>query len=243
MDGALPGSLVHGEYPKFAIVVEEGAVSNHALVKFSPPVDTAVGQRWSDLLVCEHIAHKVLNGANVAAARSRIHQISGRTYLEIDRFDRAGLDGRVGVTSLYAIDSMLYGKLDHWIASATRLRRDRRIDAATLETVRLVATFGSLIANTDQHFGNLALFDDYTGSFSLAPVYDMLPMMFAPEHDHLIAREFDPPGPDADNTRAYVRARALAELFWRSCARDVRISENFRKICATCLQNPPISIG
>ncbi len=235
MEGAQPGSSAHGEHPKFAVVVDEGAESRHVLVKFSPPVNTAVGQRWSDLLVTEHLAHKVLNGAKVAAARSRIHQVAGRTYLEVDRFDRDGVDGRIGVTSLFSIDSVLYGTLDNWIESAARLSRDRRIDAATLETVRLVSTFGSLIANTDRHFGNLAMFDDYAGNFRLAPVYDMLPMLFAPEHDQITARVFDPPDPAADSLRAYGRARSLAELFWRTCARDARISEEFRKICAACL--------
>ena len=235
MEGALPGSPVHGEHPKFAVLLEEGGASNHVLVKFSPPVDTAAGQRWSDLLVTEHLAHKVLNGANVAAARSRIHQLAGRTFLEVDRFDRAGVDGRVGVTSLASIDAVLYGKLDNWLDSARRLRRDRRIDDATLESVRLLSTFGALIANTDRHLGNLAMFDDYSGHFRLAPVYDMLPMLFAPEHDHIIARVFDPPHPAADSLRAYGRARSLAELFWRAGARDTRISEEFRRICAACL--------
>jgi len=101
--------------------------------------------------------------------------------------------------------------------------------------VRLVSTFGSLIANTDRHFGNLAMFDDYAGSFRLAPVYDMLPMLFAPEHEQITARVFEPPDPTSDSLRAYGRARALAELFWRTCARDARISEEFRKICAACL--------
>jgi len=235
MEGVLPGSPVHGEHPKFAVMLQEGGASNHVLVKFSPPIDTPAGQRWSDLLVTEHLAHKVLNGANVAAARSRIHQLAGRTFLEVDRFDRAGLEGRVGVTSLASVDAMLYGKLDNWLDSARRLRRDRRIDEATLESVRLVSTFGALIANTDRHLGNLAMFDDYSGHFRLAPVYDMLPMLFAPEHDHIIARVFDPPHPTADSLRAYARARSLAELFWRAGARDVRISEEFRRICAACL--------
>ena len=235
MEGALPGSSAHGEHPKFAVLAEEGAVTRHVLVKFSPPVDTAVGQRWSDLLVSEHLAHKVLNGANVIAARSRIHQFSGRTYLEVDRFDRAGVDGRIGVSSFNAVDSALYGRLDNWIESAARLHRERRIDAATLETVRLVSTFGALIANTDRHFGNLALFDAYAGDFRLAPVYDMLPMLFAPEHDQITARVFVAPDPAADSLRAYGRARSLAELFWRTCARDARIGDEFRAICANCL--------
>jgi len=235
MEGAQPGSSAHGEHPKFAVLLEEGANSRHVLVKFSPPVGTAIGQRWSDLLVSEHLAHQVMAAAGIAAARSRIHRFSDRTYLEVDRFDRKGVDGRIGVTSMYAIDSTLYGKLDNWIESASRLSRDRRIDAATLETVRLLATFGSLIANTDRHFGNLAFFDAYDGKFRLAPAYDMLPMLFAPEHDQLVARVFAPPDPSTASLRVYGRARALAEQYWRACAQDERIGEEFRRISAGCL--------
>ncbi len=235
MDGALPGSSAHGEHPKFAVMLEEGAALRHVIVKYSPPVSTNVGQRWSDLLVAEHLAHEELNAAGVAAAHSRILNYSGRTYLEVDRFDRRGRDGRIGVSSLYAIDSLLYGKLDNWTESATRLARDRRIDGETLEAVRAVSTFGGLIANTDRHFGNLAFFDRYDGKFALAPVYDMLPMMFAPEHDQTPVRVFDPPGPATDNLRAFGRARTLAEKYWQACAQDERISGEFRQICATCL--------
>ena len=62
MESGLPGSPLHGEHPKFAVILEEGSALNHVLVKFSPLADTAVGRRWSDLLVTEHVAHKVLNG-------------------------------------------------------------------------------------------------------------------------------------------------------------------------------------
>lgn len=235
MEGGLPGSSAHGEHPKFTLLLEERGQPRHVLVKFSPSVTTAVGQRWSDLLIAEHLAHETLRGADIVAAQSRIEQFADRTYLETDRFDRAGRDGRVGVTSLFAIDSVLYGKLDNWIAASVRLARDRRIDESTVDTVRLLATFGALIGNTDRHFGNLAFYDRYDGRFRLAPVYDMLPMLYAPEHDELILRDFDPAGPTADTLRAYGRARVLAEQYWRRCAGDERISGEFRRIAAVNL--------
>ena len=74
--------------------------------------------------------------------------------------------------------------------------------------MRLVSTFGSLVANTDRHFGNLAFFDQYDGRFSLAPIYDMLPMLYAPEHDQLAARNFAGPDPSSANLREYSRERA-----------------------------------
>src|SRR5436190_792381 len=177
MEGGLPGSSAHGEHPKFVAMLD-GSPARHVLVKFSPSTRTPVGMRWADLLVSEHLALEVLRDAGIAAAQSRIERFADRIYLETIRFDRVGRAGRIGVTSLFAIDSALYGKLDNWIDAGKRLLADRRIDAAALESIRLLATFGALIANTDRHLGNLACFDRYDGRFMLAPVYDMLPMLY-----------------------------------------------------------------
>jgi DNA-binding transcriptional ArsR family regulator len=235
MEGGLPGSSAHGEHPKFVALLD-GSPPRHVLVKFSPSTRTRVGTRWADLLVAEHLAHEVLRGAGVAAATSRIERFDDRVYLETVRFDRVDRTGRVGVTSLYAIDSALYGKLDNWIDAGKRLAADGRIDEDALANIRLLATFGALIANTDRHFGNLACFDRYDGRFALAPVYDMLPMLYAPEHDELPARAFAPLAPNADNLRQYARARALAERYWAACAADARISAEFRDIAAANLR-------
>jgi hypothetical protein len=235
MEGGLPGSSAHGEHPKFAAYLQTEA-AHAVLVKFSPAVTTRVGRRWSDLLIAEHLAHEILRGGGVASAQSRIEQFSDRTYLETVRFDRAGGHGRIGVTSLSAIDAELHGRLDNWIDAGKRLQASRHIAADTLTTIRLLATFGALIANTDRHLGNLAFFDRYDGHFALAPVYDMLPMLYAPEHDEIPAREFTPVPPSADSLNVYGRARELAEQYWRACAADARISEDFRRICAANLQ-------
>jgi hypothetical protein len=232
--GRLPGSSAHGEHPKFLTLLEDSAGLRHVIVKFSPPIGTTVGQRWSDLLIAEHVAHEVLSGAGIPAARSRIDRFGEQTYLEMDRFDRVGRDGRIGITSLHAIDAHLYGRLDNWIAASTRLRNDGRIDDASLEAVRMAATFGALIANSDRHFGNLAFRDDYDGKYSLAPIYDMLPMLFAPEHDQVLARVFAPPDPSSETLSVYGRARALAESYWERCAKDSRISDEFRALSKSC---------
>jgi hypothetical protein len=236
MEGGLPGSSTHGEHPKFAVMLQTSSGPYPVLVKFSPPIGTAVGQRWSDLLIAEHQSHEVLRAAGIPAANSRIFRFADRTYLEVDRFDRDGLEGRVGVSSLLSIDGKFYGALDNWIASGIRLHRDRRIDSHVLERMQLIATFGGLIANTDCHFGNLAFYDTYDGRFELAPVYDMLPMLFAPEHDQILARVFQPPDPTSDTLRVWARARALAEDYWRLLARDPRIGKEFQIISGACLR-------
>jgi len=234
MEGGLPGSSAHGEHPKFASLLQEGSSQRHVLVKFSPPADTRAGVRWSDLLVSEHLALSLLGAAGISAASSQVFQFAGCTYLELDRFDRAGAEGRLGFTSLLAIDACLYGQLDNWIAAAGRLHRDRRIDTETLEQVRLITTFAALIANSDRHFGNLSFCDEYRGNFRLAPVYDMLPMLFAPEHNRIVSREFVPPEPTADTLSAYARAAELAREYWQRVAADERISHEFRAIANEC---------
>ena len=236
MHGGVPGSSAQGEHPKFAVTLAEQGEVRHALVKFSPPVDTKVGRRWSDLLIAEHLALEALRTAGVSSATSRIFQFDDRTYLEVDRFDRVGLTGRVGVTSLLAIDTGFYGALDNWIDAARRLHQERRIDVQTFDEIRLISSFADLIANTDKHFGNLAFYDNYDGRFRLTPVYDMLPMLFAPVHDQLVARIYTPADPTSDTLNVWGRARAHAEEYWRTLAGEVRISAEFREICAACLQ-------
>jgi hypothetical protein len=236
MHGGVPGSSTQGEHPKFAVTIAEQGEVRHALVKFSPPVDTEIGQRWSDLLVAEHVALEKLGTAGISTARSRIFQFGDRTYLEVDRFDRVGLTGRVGVTSLLAIDTSLYGALDNWIDAGRRLHQDKRIDAQTLDEIRLISSFADLIANTDKHFGNLAFYDRYDGRFSLTPVYDMLPMLFAPDHDQLVLRIYTPADPTSNTLNVWGRARALAEEYWRTLANEVRVGREFREISRACLR-------
>jgi hypothetical protein len=93
MAGAPPGSSAHGEHPKFTVCVAEGERRTHMIVKFSPTRETPIGQRWADLLIAEHIAHRVLRAGGIAACRSSIVTQGERVFLECERFDRAGVAG------------------------------------------------------------------------------------------------------------------------------------------------------
>lgn len=232
--GGLPGSSAHGENPKFATLIRVDGAPQQVLVKFSPTRDSAVGRRWSDLLVAEHLAHRLLESAGIPSCRSQVLQSADRTFLEMARFDRAGASGRIGVTSLHAVDTERYGRLDDWVAAGERLAGDRIIDGQSLERIRFLSAFGSLIANTDRHFGNLAFFDRYDGHLALAPAYDMLPMLFAPAHEQMVAHRFDPPTPTAQSLETWPAALALARRYWRALALDERVSDDFRAIAAEC---------
>lgn len=53
------------------------------------------------------------------------------------------------------------------------------------ETCARVHAFSAAIGNNDAHLGNYALLFDDVGRATLAPIYDVLPMVFAPRNDEL----------------------------------------------------------
>lgn len=86
------------------------------------------------------------------------------------------------------------------------------------------------------HDGNLSFRPhqlDSRAGFALAPVYDMLPMQYAPVCGaELPPVNFQPPLPLPAERPAWARAASAAVQFWDMAARDPRISNEFRAICA-----------
>jgi len=235
MTGTPPGSFAQGEQPKFTAWVGNSQRRVAVIVKFSPPQSTAVGRRWADLLICEHLAHRVLEESGVAACRSEILDCGDRIFLQCERFDRSGAEGRLGVVSLFAVDTCRYGKLDSWTAAAQRLCADCLLSLEDADRISLLDAFGALTANTDRHFGNITLFDDYQGALRLAPAYDMLPMLFSPQNEQIVTRQFAAPAPRAAWLSVWPRARSLAETYWNRVIADGRLSEEFRQLCVASL--------
>ena len=230
LKGAPAGSSAGGEQPKFSALVERGGVPCHVLVKFSPPVASAADQRWTDLLFCEHTALEVLREARLPAVQSRILSRGERIFLEVARFDRSGTGGRIGTVSLGAFDDEFYGRRDNWTAAAGRLQRDNRLGADDARALRVLDAFGSLIGNTDRHFGNISLILQPAAGVRLAPAYDMLPMLYAPINGQIVERAFHLEMPHPDATAEWKAARPLAERFWTRAANDPQVSQAFRDI-------------
>ena len=230
--GAPPGSSAGGEQPKFTTVLRGGGEEvSHVLVKFSPPVMDRVSQRWADLLVAEHVANKKLGEIAVVAASSELVTGGGRVFLESQRFDRTGHRGRIGVVSLAAVADHYIGRRDNWIAAVKRLQALRAVSATAVDAVRRIATFGQLIGNTDMHFGNLSFFCSFGTPLSLAPVYDMLPMMYAPvAGEELPQRQYEPPLPVADNLDLWPAIAERAVEYWREVAAHPLVSADFAQL-------------
>lgn len=223
------GSSAGGEQPKFSVLTEREASHLRVLVKFSPLLSTPAGRRWSDLLVCEHIALSIVREMGISAASTNIHIVGNRAFLEVERFDRCGKSGRKPVNSLTVVDAEFAGAGNSWNAAGQKLCTVKHISPEDAGNLARLDLFGSLIGNTDRHHGNISLIplNEERSRFKLAPVYDMLPMYYRPrEGEELPVEAYNPPS-IGDFGSVY----DCAVKFWQEAGKDVRISEPFRKLC------------
>ncbi len=231
IEGDIAGSSAGGEHPKFTCLLAREGISRHVLVKFSPAGADPVSQRWFDLLVSEHLAISALRAAGITSTSTDLIHGDEQVFLEVERFDRTGVTGRRGVVSLAAIDDYLIGKRENWISAARSLRSLHRFSNDDVERIRRTAAFGRLIGNTDMHFGNLSFYLTFEGPFILAPIYDMLPMMYAPTVANAIPnRELELPLPTAESLDIWPNMTKIAKRFWESAAGHELISPAFRAI-------------
>jgi HipA-like C-terminal domain len=229
------GSSAGGEQAKFLTRRADG---QPLLVKFSPPRGSPYGIRWHALLHLEALALAVLAEHGVPVAAARVVETTRRTYLESERFDRIGRAGRRHAVPLHAVhEAFVGGPRQNWADTCEALARQRRLPAEASAQVRAVMQFGRLIGNTDMHFGNLSLFaapgDVAAGRFTLAPVYDMLPMRWRPDThaDGFDLLPFEPMPLDLQSP-----ARPVAGVFWRRAAEHPALDAPMRRLAATMAQ-------
>ena len=233
MQRGFEGSSAGGEFPKFTAVREQDSHPVHVIVKFSGSDQSPGTERWADLLVSEQLASQcVPDLPGLTAARSRIRRFSGRTFLEVERFDRHGAHGRSAVCSWAAVNNAWFGLSGRpWSEGAETLLERGLIASETRDAITRLWHFGQLIGNTDMHDGNLSFVPGEPG-LQLAPVYDMLPMLYAPQRGvELPERQFAARLPLPAERKLWHQAAQTAIDFWRRAANDSRVSESFRAIC------------
>ena len=228
----VPASSAGGEFPKFTASRTTADAHREVIVKFSGADDTPAVRRWSDLLVAESIAAASMTEDPGDAAPCRILQFGGRTFLEIDRFDRVGPWGRKPVCTLYSIEAALLGLGDaRWDRAAKALQEHDLVDAATRDRIINRWCFGDLIANGDMHAGNLAFYPAGR-ALALAPSYDMLPMQYAPARGGEVPTPlFSPLLPLPGFESEWLAAASKAVRFWEVCGGNELVSPGFRDIC------------
>ncbi|HEY5551964.1 MAG TPA: type II toxin-antitoxin system HipA family toxin YjjJ [Opitutaceae bacterium] len=237
--GELVGSSAGGEQPKFLanVSVREGGLRS-VLVKFSSADASPVSQRWADLLCCEHLAAETLCAHSIPCSRTQLLAAGGRRFLEVVRYDRPNAIGRRGVVTLGAIeDAIVPGTPADWIDAARRFEAAQVISQEDAKSLQWRWCFGDLIGNTDMHRANVSFWLDDGLPFSLAPSYDMLPMLFAPgAQGDLSEREFYSRPPLPPIAGVWADAAVAAGEFWSRVSTDERISAGFRVIAARCME-------
>ena len=221
-----PGSSAAGKQPKFAVTHRD---SGHVIVKFSPSTRSAEARRWRDLLRAEHHALAVMADAKISTAPTTLHTIDGRVFLESQRFDRVGRKGRRGAISLTMVDAEFVGEAYGWSRVASALGEQQLLDQRSIETLVWAETFGTWIGNTDMHLGNVSL-QPTDKAFEALPVYDMLPMAFAPIRGELPQPQLSPPIRTADNDAAWSSTGEAAVEFWQRIAADGELSKDMKHV-------------
>ena len=226
------GSSAGGEQPKFLSMVQD---SGHVIVKFAMH-----GSRMAELLPLEHLALTALADVGVPATPTQLLASGDYVFLEVQRFDRVGPHGRVGMLSAGSVDDEFFGKRDTWTQFAARCEQARYVSATDVHHINVMAAFSELIGNNDRHFENISLLIKEDGEYlGVAPAYDILPMRYAS-----IGGGVDPAlvpitpkvGAVGANPSVWSAAAWAADRFWtavQSARLAAPISQDIRQLAET----------
>ena len=233
-----PGSSAAGEQPKFLAIRKEGALSAPVLVKFSPPGNEPVAARTASLLVAENLATETMLDHGLVAVKSQIFHAGGRTFLEVERFDRQGVYHRRGMCSLESLDAEFVGHdRSSWSQSVRHLVQERIVPDRALRPVRLAEYFGKLIGNTDMHFGNLSFYMEGLRITDLAPIYDMLPMHYAPRSGEVRNNLHSLPSLSPSWGDVARQAVEMADNFWHRIKESPEIDGGLKNVATKTLKH------
>lgn len=227
--GAVHGSSAGGEQPKFLWLAAD---TGHVIVKFAK-----AGSRMAELLPLEHLALRSLAEVGVPASSTQLLAGGGYVFLEVRRFDRIGLKGRVGMLSAGCVDDEFFGMRDSWSEFAVRCEQARYLSAEDARNIDVMAAFSELIGNNDRHFENISLLIREDGEYQgVAPAYDILPMRYASLGGG-VDPDLTPIEPKVGSIGAqpgvWARAAAAAEGFWTAAQREelpVPVSNAMRQL-------------
>lgn len=234
--GQLPGSSAGGEHPKFTAYTKH---AGHVIVKFSPREEGRVADRWRDILIAEQVAAETLRDAGLPVTEAALYEQDGRCMLELPRFDRAGMHGRLPMLSLAQLDAEFAGHGADWVKVMEALLRQGLIDQADYEMTLRYQWFGQWAGNSDMHLGNLSLAPDAGARrFRLLPAYDMAPMRFAPERGELPPVTMPtPPVRLPRYAELWEQMRTFGVQYWTRVSEDSRVTPDFQTIANQCREH------
>lgn len=230
-----PITLASGVNPKFT-TTRIGDTQRQVIVKYAGGRSTPALARWADLLVCEHLAAQTIRSSlHLEAVDSQVVEFNGATFLECARFDRHSYRGRSSVLSWEAINYGIFGNAGlPWPEGTLGLLDRCLIEESTFRAIVALWYFGQLIGNSDMHDGNLSFRTESISAspvFRLAPVYDMLPMTYAPSARGLRETPIRLSTAAPEWPVLWEQSRSAAHRFWAQAAVDSRITAEFRSLC------------
>lgn len=189
------------------------------------------------MLILEALALRTLIQHGVDATPTQVLHVTQRSYLESLRFDRIGIEDKHHVVAIAAVhDEFVGGPWQNWVHTAAALAQKGLITPHELQQIACIFAFGHYIGNTDMHSGNLSFYVDDVNApkIRLAPVYDMLPMMWRPD---IHSGNLDPsPLREIRLPVGYAAeaglARSWAVDYWQQAGVDVQLSAELRALCA-----------
>jgi len=191
----------------------------------------------AELLPLEHLALRCLSEVGIPASRTQLLAGGDYVFLEVQRFDRIGLNGRIGMLSAGSVDDEFFGMRDSWSEFAARCEQGCDITAEDARNIDVMAAFSELIGNNDRHFENISLLIREDGEYQgVAPAYDILPMRYAS-----LGGGVDPNltpiepkvGTIGAQPEVWARAAAAAERFWLAAMNEdlpVPLSREMREL-------------
>jgi hypothetical protein len=175
----------------------------------------------------------------VPAAQTALLTSPDHVFLEVQRFDRQGRHGRVGMLSCGSVDAEFFDARDTWSEFAARCEQHTYLSSEDARRIDVMAAFSELIGTGDRHVKNISVLLGEDGAYQgMAPAYDILPMRCAS-----IGTGVDPDlgpirptlGSIGAKPEVWSRAAEAARRFWWSVQRsptDLPISPAFQDLAA-----------
>lgn len=116
-----------------------------------------------------------------------------------------------------------------WPVIAHALYQEKVITEEALTRSQIAWVFGRLIANTDMHHGNLSIINEHGRPYELAPIYDMLPMHFAPKSTgDLPSEPYEIKAETIVSAMYWELAYPAAIKFWQRLIAHPHVSRHFK---------------
>jgi serine/threonine protein kinase HipA of HipAB toxin-antitoxin module len=176
----------------------------------------------------------VLSENGIRSPSAEVFDFGNRRFLELERFDRTAVGGRIPTVSLQSFDAAFLGiGPSSWSTLGTSMEQSNFLPSAQAQHLSLIWRFGQLIGNTDMHLGNISFLLNPKTPLTLAPVYDMLPMIYRPGLEGQIPDRQQLP----ESSPLQEREAVMARDFWERVARAPSISTSFQEIAASHAQD------